>query len=211
MTTVQRIYLYIFFIFAIAYIGILPFQPYPGNFVIKEIPDIALAILALTAVIGLRGKLLFGALLFCAAGGVALELEAGKYFILGLVFFLLAHIVYIVTFSRDFKAQKSKIPIIVLLIIYALIMGFILAPSLKEMALPVYVYLIVITTMGIFAALRASKSKLVLYGALSFIVSDSILAINKFLMPVPASDYLIMITYYLAQFLIVYGFVKRDY
>jgi len=210
MTNAQKIYLYIFFIFAIAYILALPFQPYPGNFVIKEIPDIALAILALTAVIGLRGKLLFVAVLFCAAGGVALELEAGKYFIVGLVFFLLAHVMYIVTFSRDLKAQKSRIPVVVLLVIYGLIMAFVLRPGLKEMALPVYFYLVVITTMGIFAALRASKSKLVLYGAISFIVSDSILAVNKFLVPVLASDYLVMITYYLAQFLIVYGFVKSD-
>lgn len=210
MTSAQKIYLYIFFIFAIAYIGALPFQPYPGNFVIKEIPDIALAILALTAVIGLRGKLLFVAVLFCAAGGVALELEAGKYFMFGLVFFLLAHVMYIVTFSRDLKVQKSRIPAVVLLVIYGLIMAFVLRPSLGEMALPVYFYLVVITTMGIFAALRASKSKLVLYGAISFIVSDSILAINKFLVPVLASDYLVMITYYLAQFLIVYGFVKSD-
>ena len=210
MTNVQRTYLYVFLAFAIAYIGALPFQPYPGNFVIKEIPDIALAILALTAVIGLRGKLLFVALLFSAAGGVALELEAGKYFIVGLVFFLLAHVMYIVTFSRDLKAQKSRIPVVVLLVIYGLIMAFVLRPGLKEMALPVYFYLVVITTMGIFAALRASKSKLVLYGAISFIVSDSILAINKFLVPIPASDYLIMITYYLAQFLIVYGFVRSD-
>ena len=210
MTNAQKIYLYIFFIFAIAYIVALPFQPYPGNFVIKEIPDITLAILALTAVIGLRGKLLFVALLFSAAGGVALELEAGKYFIVGLVFFLLAHVMYIVTFSRDLKAQKSRIPAVVLLVIYGLIMAFVLRPGLKEMALPVYFYLVVITTMGIFAALRASKSKLVLLGAISFIVSDSILAVNKFLVPVPASDYLVMITYYLAQFLIVYGFVKSD-
>ncbi len=210
MTKAQKIYLYIFFIFAIAYIGALPFQPYPGNFVIKEIPDIALAILALTAVIGLRGKLLFVALLFSAAGGVALELEAGKYFMFGLVFFLFAHVMYIVTFSRDLKVQKSRIPAVVLLVIYGLIMAFVLRPSLGEMALPVYFYLVVITTMGIFAALRASKSKLVLYGAISFIVSDSILAINKFLVPVLASDYLVMITYYLAQFLIVYGFVRSD-
>jgi uncharacterized membrane protein YhhN len=210
MTNAQRIYLYVFFIFAIAYIGTLPLQPYPGNFVIKAIPAIGLSILALTNVTGLRGKLLFAALLFSAAGDVTLELQAGEYFIIGLGFFLITQILYIVTFSRDFKAQRSRIPIVVVLVVYALIMAFVLKPSLNEMMIPVYFYLTVITTMGIFAALRASKSKLVLYGALSFIVSDSILAINRFLLSVPASDYLIMITYYLAQFLIIYGFVKDE-
>jgi len=210
MTTAQKIYQYVFLVFAIAYIGTLPFQPYPGDFVIKAIPIVSLSVLAFRTVTGLRGKLLFVALLFSAAGDVALALEAGKYFIVGLGLFLIAQIVYVVTFSRDFKAQKSRIPIIVGLAIYALIMAFILTPSLGEMAVPVYFYLVVITAMGIFAALRASKTRLVLYGALSFIASDSILAINKFLVPVPAADYLVMITYYLAQFLIVYGFVKND-
>ena len=106
--------------------------------------------------------------------------------------------------------QKSRIPVIAFsLIVYAKMMAFIMTPSLKEMAIPVYVYLTAITLMGIFAALRAAKNKFTLYGALSFIVSDSIIAINKFMMPVPAVDYIVMITYYLALFLIVYGFLKE--
>jgi uncharacterized membrane protein YhhN len=57
--------------------------------------------------------------------------------------------------------------------------------------------------------LRGAKNKFTLYGAVSFIVSDSIRAINKFMMPVPAADYLVMTTYYLALFLIAYGFLKE--
>ena len=175
MNSARKIYLYIFLIFAVAYIGTLPFQPYPGDFAVKSIPIISLSILALTAVAGLRGRLLFIALLFSAAGDVALALYGGKVFIIGLGLFLIAQVVYTVTFSRDFKARKSRVPVVVLLVIYALTMAFILTPSLGEMRMPVYFYLTVITLMGIFAVLRASKGKLVLYGALSFIASDSIL------------------------------------
>ena len=209
MTAVQKTLLYIFAAFAIIFIAALPFQPYAGNFVIKAIPAISLAVLALITVRGITGRLLFVSLLLCAAGDVALELEAGKYFIVGLGLFLIAQIMFIVTFSRDFKMQKSRIPIIVILAIYALAIAFILTPSLREMAIPVYCYLVVITLMGIFAALRAARNKFTLYGAVSFIVSDSILAINKFMMPVPAVDYIVMVTYYLALFLIVYGFLKE--
>jgi len=209
MTAVQKTLLYIFAAFAIIFIAALPFQPYAGNFVIKAIPAISLAVLALITVRGITGRLLFVSLLLCAAGDVALELEAGKYFIVGLGLFLIAQIMFIVTFSRDFKMQKSRIPIIVILVIYALAMAYIMTPSLKEMAIPVYFYLVVITLMGIFAALRAARNKFTLYGAVSFIVSDSILAINKFMMPVPAVDYIVMVTYYLALFLIVYGFLKE--
>jgi uncharacterized membrane protein YhhN len=87
-------------------------------------------------------------------------------------------------------------------------MAFVMTPSLKEMAIPVYIYMTAITLMGIFASLRAAKNDFTLYGAISFIVSDSVLAINKFMMPVPAADYAVMITYYLSLFLIVYGFLR---
>ena len=36
-------------------------------------------------------------------------------------------------------------------------------------------------------------------GALSFIVSDSILAVNKFVVPIPLAKPLVMVTYYLGQ------------
>lgn len=208
MTTAQKVYLLVFFVFAIAHIGTVPIQPYPGSFVIKAIPVLTLSVLALTKVAGLKGKLLFAALLLSAGGDIALALDEGQYFTIGLGFFLVAHIVYIVAFSRDFKAQKSRIPIAAILVAYAVAIAIIMTDSLEEMLIPVYLYMVVITLMGIFAIFRGPKSKLVLYGALSFIVSDSILAINEFMVSVPASDYLVMLTYYLAQFLIIYGFVK---
>ena len=210
MTAKQKIFIYIFIVFAMAFIGTQPFQPYTGDFFIKAIPAISLSLFALTTFPGLTGSLLFVALLFCAAGDMALELEAGRYFVIGLGLFLIAQILFIVNFSRDFQMQKSRIPIITTLVIYALVIALILKPTLKEIAIPVYFYIAVITTMGIFAALRASRGKLVLYGALSFIISDSILAINKFTVPVPADDYIGMFTYYLALFLIAYGHVRSD-
>jgi uncharacterized membrane protein YhhN len=185
----------------------LPFEPYPGNFVIKAIPAISLAVLAFIAVSSSKGKLLFISLLFCAAADIALELAGGKYFVAGLGLFLIAQIFFIITFSRDFKFQTSKIPVIVLFVVYSAMMAFILTPHLKEMTIPVYVYMAAIMLMGIFASLRSVKNDFTLYGAISFIVSDSIIAINKFMMPVPAADYAIMITYYLSLFLIVYGFL----
>jgi uncharacterized membrane protein YhhN len=205
----QKTWLYVFGAFAVIFIGLLPFEPYAGNFVIKAIPAISLAVLAFIAISGSRGKLLFASLLFCAAADIALELAAGKYFVAGLGLFLVAHILFIITFSRDFTFQKSKIPVIVLLIVYSKMMAFVLTPYLKEMAIPVYVYMTALTLVGIFASLRAAKNDFTLYGAISFIVSDSIIAINKFMMPVPAADYIIMITYYLALFLIVFGFLRE--
>ena len=208
MTNLQKNLLYIFLIFAIIFIVSIPFKPYTYSFIIKVIPTLSLVALAFIAVSGSRGKLLFTSLLFCAAADVALEIAGGKYFIIGLGLYLIAHIMFIITFSRDLKPQKSRIPVITMLIVYATMMAFVLTPYLKDMTIPVYIYLTAITLMAVFASLRGSKNELTLYGAIAFVVSDSILAINKFMMPVTAADYLVMITYYLSLFLIVYGFLK---
>jgi uncharacterized membrane protein YhhN len=209
VTNLQKTWLYIFAGFAAIFIFLLPFEPYPGNFVIKAVPATSLAILAFIAISGSRGKLLFTALLFCAAADVALELAAGKYFVAGLGLFLVAHIFFIITFSKDFKFLNSRIPVIVLFVVYSVMMAFILTPSLKEMAIPVYVYMTALTLVGVFASLRSAKNDFTLYGVISFIVSDSVLAINKFMMPVAAADYIVMVTYYASLFLIVYGFLRE--
>ena len=49
----------------------------------------------------------------------------------------------------------------------------------------------------------------VLMGAISFVVSDGILAINKFAQPLPMAGFLIMLTYGVGQFLIVTGYLKK--
>ena len=48
------------------------------------------------------------------------------------------------------------------------------------------------------------------YGAISFIVSDSLIAIDRFAVTLPAAGYFVMITCYLALFMIAYGCVRDD-
>jgi len=210
MTRSQRFLLLIALVFAVAYVATLPLRPYTGDFVIKSVPAICLSALALWAVPGLRGRLLSAALLFCAAGDAALGYEDGENLTIGLGLFLVAQVLFVVTFTRDFKVQKPRIPGAIFLIAYAVLMAFILRPTLEDMALPVYVYLTVITVMGVAAAFRYPSSGLVVGGALFFIASDSMLAIAEFRDPLPASDYLVMITYYVAIFLIAYGMVRAS-
>ena len=81
-------------------------------------------------------------------------------------------------------------------------------PHLGDMLIPVAVYLLIILGMGISAALGTTNHSLVVVGAALFIISDSLIAINRFLVPVPLSGLLVMTTYYMAQFLITYGSSK---
>ena len=210
MTIGHKRLLYTALAIAAIYIATLSFAPYSGHFAIKAIPAIALAVLALLGVRGIAGKLLFAALLFCAAGDVALALERDQFFIIGLVFFLVAQVFFTATFARSLKRRKSRLPVVIALAVYAAAVSAVLKPHLGEFMVPVFVYVAVITTMGIFAALRAPEGRLVLYGAVSFIISDSLIAVDRFVAAVPAAGYLIMITYYSALFLIVYGCVGDD-
>lgn len=92
---------------------------------------------------------------------------------------------------------------------------YFLNDGLGALLLPVLMYMLVIFIMTWTASLRKGKvSKdsyiLVLIGALLFVASDSILALNKFAFPVFLSSLSIMLTYAIAQFMIILGITKQD-
>jgi len=212
MTGQQRVLRFAFFGFALLFVASLPFYPYPWGWVIKTIPALSLALLASISVPGLTGKLLSVALLFSAAGDAALglnDLYGGDYFVLGLGLFLVAQLVYVITFARGFQAQRSRLPLAGLLIAYSLALALILRPGLGDLMLPVFVYIIVITAMGVLGVLRATKSTSLAVGAVAFMLSDSVIAINKFLMPIPGHRFLTIVTYFFAQYMIAQAFVQE--
>jgi uncharacterized membrane protein YhhN len=157
-------------------------------------------------------KILLCALFFSWIGDVLL-LSADKnilFFITGLVSFLIAHLVYIFLFDKQIKINKSKTYLRFMPIVLIYLFGIlsVLWSSLNEMKIPVSFYAFVISTMLLISIKAYFEWKkpvnlLVLIGAVLFVVSDSILAINKFYTPIPMSSFLIMSTYLGAQFFIV--------
>jgi uncharacterized membrane protein YhhN len=157
------------------------------------------------------------ALLFSWLGDLILMFESanGNFFIFGLVAFLLAHIFYILFYENVIRVENVKknylwfIPVL----IYYGVLIYVLSPHLGDMKLPVRIYGIVISYMLI-QALQAGSIKytaaalLMIVGAVLFITSDSILALNKFYRPFEYADILIMITYGFAQLLITMGAVR---
>ena len=90
-----------------------------------------------------------------------------------------------------------------------------LMPHLGDLEIPVSIYATVISIMLLFAfngllVWERPGNLLVFLGAFFFVVSDSILAVNKFYTPIPKSSFFIMITYLLAQYLIVLGILKLN-
>jgi uncharacterized membrane protein YhhN len=154
-------------------------------------------------------KLLIG-LFLSWIGDVLLIFQGANelFFIGGLVAFLTAHLFYISIFSQAINKQHFRFSFTTLLFpVYAGLLFWFLYPTLGEMKIPVIIYALVICTMGISAVLRNDVSNknyfIGVNGALLFIASDSVLAVNKFAQPLPYAGFLIMATYCAAQFLIV--------
>jgi len=214
------------FIFAVIYI-IQLYAEAAGNSQLRNFskPLIVVTLLVwLYSSTNLKGKFhkrIFTGLIFGLAGDVLLMLQSGQpsFFIFGLIAFLLCHIFYVRAFILDHKSNPNyKNPfflwIVGALIIFCVGLFFYLQPFLGAMQFAVLIYAIIITFMAIMAANRYGKVnifsyKLILYGALFFLLSDSALAINKFAQPIPQAGVLIMATYMIAQYLIVYGTIER--
>lgn len=202
----RRLLLATFIGFAFLFLLLLPLQPFSGSYLIKAVPAASLAMLAAAHIPGRQGKLLAAGFLFSTGGDIALELDRDNLFVVGLALFLVAHLFYIAAFLQDARLKAGRRPAIVLLLLYSSVLTYLLWPALGALRLPVLVYIVVITAMGMVAAARPGPGAwLVVAGAFLFILSDSLIAINRFLRPVPANRFAVMSTYYSAQFLIAYG------
>ena len=158
----------------------------------------------------IRGHgIILAALFFSWLGDVLLMLPDKDFFMGGLAAFLSAHVCYIWIFSRE--ATYHPLRVLPFLMYVALLLAGPLNGKLPEnLQIPVYSYIIVITSMGIVASLRNTQRpgyELILIGSILFILSDSFLALNKFSSPLPLSGLWVMLTYGLAQYFIVKGYL----
>ncbi|WP_026898397.1 lysoplasmalogenase [Daejeonella oryzae] len=166
-------------------------------------------------------KLIFAGLIFSFLGDCALLFanRAAIFFLAGLVSFLIAHIFYSVAFYRDFKndpmaSKKFGHVMLFVLGIFSLSYYTYIRPYLGDLKLPVMVYIFIISMMAILAAYRYKRVnllsfRLIITGAVFFIISDSALAYNKFVSPYPFAGVIIMGTYMIAQYLITIGSIER--
>ena len=158
-------------------------------YVFKPLTMIFIISLALIRMKGNRsfyGYFVLLGLLFSLLGDVFLMLPSNL-FLEGLISFLIAHIFYILAFSKGVGLRMKNFSWLPFLLFGVLIYGFML-PSLKEMTVPVLVYMIIILTMGWRAYERwdqtkTREAKSALIGAVLFIISDSALGINRFRLP----------------------------
>jgi uncharacterized membrane protein YhhN len=185
------------------------------EFVFKPLIAVSLAILYLVSV--KKPSFLYISALFFSFWGDVLLLFPEKFFVVGLVSFLITHLIYM----RIIKGFLLKIDLSLFLksglvfIIYFGSIVFLIKNNLNELLIPVVIYGLVISAFGTFSLVNYIKNKAtenlwLLIGALIFILSDSIIAINKFYMINADLGSLIMLTYIVAQYLICKAMITKS-
>lgn len=193
-----------FAVTALLYLVLLPW-PLPTDALFKMLPIAVLAMAVFRQAEVVHRPIILLALLFSATGDVLLELD---WFIAGVAAFLLAQVCYTVLFFIHRERWQTRWPASLLLLFYIVVMAVVLLPNLGDMTIPVVAYLTVISAMGLFALQSRLPLVPAILGALVFIASDSMIAIDRFLAPIPLRSYWIMMTYYAAQWLLVRGFLS---
>ena len=198
------------------FIGSFGYDPY--RFLTKP-----LILISLIIYFGYRGRhlpqsvyfLMLLALFFSLLGDIFLLYDS--LFLIGLVSFLTAHLLYASLFLKRCRRKPDGTfwSATTLLFIYGATLFFVLKDTLGELQLPVIVYIVGILGMAVSAygrkgSVNTKSFALVFLGALLFVASDSILALNKFMLPLPLSHFFVMGTYAAAQYFIVAGILKEE-
>lgn len=168
-----------------------------------------------------KNQLLLAGLFFGWLGDVLLmfDYRAPVFFILGLVGFLCGHVLYIFYFKGAdtpfVPARKTNLFFTMPVAIYSAGLLYLLFPSLGALKIPVTIYAFVLSAMLCMALWLRGKinekaATFFITGAIFFVVSDSVLAINKFYHSFYSAGFIIMSTYCLAQYLIVLGAIRLN-
>ena len=130
----------------------------------------------------------------CAAGDAFL-LSKDRYFLHGLAAFLLGHLLFVVDFALRAQSQPP-LPLAALMVLAAGGVLWRILPSLSgvlRIAVPVYAF-----ALGAMVVWAGAVSSLAMAGAVIFVVSDSVLALNRFARPLQGAEMIVMTTYYAA-------------
>lgn len=150
------------------------------------------------------------ALLFSFIGDIFLLFEEKNeiFFIIGIACFLITHLSYIGFFLKirytNLPLPDCKWPFIFLTEAALLLFIFSMLPYLADMSIPVIIYAIFIsftllTSIHAFRLKEQTIGWLCISGAILFVASDTLEAIDHFYHMVPAGNFFITLTYGLAQ------------
>jgi uncharacterized membrane protein YhhN len=147
-------------------------------------------------------------------GDVFLIFGDMTYFLVGLASFFMGHIAYCSVISKRIEYNnKLLLPFIITIAVFlalGIIMFLYFRSGLGSMLIPVVFYLgvlLLITCLSVLLLISAPNIKhvLLVIGSFLFFFSDTLIAYGKFIAPIKNGGAVIMLTYAIAQFLIVFS------
>ena len=151
------------------------------------------------------------AFLFSMLGDLAGE---HRNFILQIGMFAIAHIFFVVKFSRRAKFDKTTYIWAIIVAIIAIILGLTIVPNIakpiEQYACSSYILLISIMAISAVAQHSAYRWWYIVAAAL-FMFSDSCIAWNRYIEKIPHAGVIIMTTYFAAQYLFARQYIKEKY
>jgi uncharacterized membrane protein YhhN len=160
-------------------------------------------------------------LFFSFLGDALLIGEGATFFLSGMIAFVLAHMNYSYFFLQLQPVKKDTRQVfvmsLILLLLFSSVVYYFLDGYLGAYQLPVLFYMLFISLMASLAVhtltLVKFKSVALQYfipGAILFVISDAILALNLFRFHEEILGVAVMLTYGLAQFFLTRGFEKTE-
>lgn len=156
------------------------------------------------------------------SGDFLLEFSGANFFLMGMLCFMITHIANSIYFykmqpSNILGTREIRFSIPVLAVLFFIVI-YIIRNHLGNFLIPIIVYMLLIGLMAILAINLNANKKLeqvamqyFIPGACLFVLSDALLALNKFSLEEPSMGIFIMLTYGLAQLYLMMGYYKTDF
>jgi uncharacterized membrane protein YhhN len=182
---------------------------------------IGLTVWRMRSPVSSRYRRWIGAGLLCSLVGDVLLMLPQDLFVPGLLAFLLGHLCFLSAFLGDSRFAARPLWLLASLGIAALNLWLLWGSIGAALRVPVIVYVLVLGSMAgqalgraqVFARrgdMQAGAARLAAAGALMFMLSDSLLAWNRFHAAIPLSGLWVLSTYYLALWWIARSVQRHD-
>ena len=186
----------------------------------KGLPVIALIFWLRSAPQGEYRRWISIGLLFSLGGDILLDIpeaQLANQFVFGLGSFLIGHLAYVAAYTSDTRRLAPMALLIALACGGSMFWVLNSKPEgLGPLLIPVALYALTITAMLWRALARLgvdgiprNSALLAAAGALLFVISDSMIGINRFVQPFDEARYAIIITYWLGQYGIAASAMRR--
>ncbi|HMB38909.1 MAG TPA: lysoplasmalogenase [Wenzhouxiangellaceae bacterium] len=184
---------------------------FPGDWALKAAPVLLAAGVLLVRLPARLGVPMMIGFVAAAAGDIFLALDRHEYLMQGLLCFLVTQLAYSAAFVAQQVPIGDRLEYRLPVTVYGGVLLAMMLPGLGTFLLPVFVYVSALVAMAVLAAGVEQRPGRVYFGAVLFLVADSLIGVDRFMAPFVYSEILIVGLYTVAQFLIFTGMLGLQF